>query len=54
MRTLFHKTCAVMGGIVFLAGVVFVGDSFAVSVAWLTVAVYLLLMGRAFTFQQKQ
>ena len=54
MRTLCHKACAVIGGIVFLTGVVFVGDSFAVAVAWLTVSVSLLLMGRTFTFQKKQ
>lgn len=54
MRTLFHKACAVMGGIVFLAGAAFVSDSPALAMVWLVASVSLLFAGRAFTFQQKQ
>lgn len=54
MKTIFRKTCAVVGGIVFLAGAAFVGDSLAIAAAWLAVSVALLFAGRAFTFQQKQ
>ncbi len=54
MRTLFHKACAVTGGIVFLAGTAFIGDSLALAAVWLAASISLLFAGKAFSFQQKQ
>lgn len=54
MRTLFRKACAAMGSLAILLGAGIVTENPLVIVAWLAGSVSLLLMGRAFTFQQKQ
>lgn len=54
MRNKFQQCVAVVGGVSLMATPAIVENEPAIVIVWLAVSSFLLFVGKAFSFQQKQ